>query len=844
MTHRLHDRNPLFFLLVLIGLTLIAKPSFSQTDSKSDLTKQFQQYQQDAFQEKVFVHVDRSFYLAGETIWFKVYDVDEYFNRPLSLSGVAYVELLDKEQKPVLQASIGIKEGKGNGSFLLPSSLRSGNYILRAYTSWMKNFPPDFYFHQALTVINTLNQSPGNSLVPANSPNGTAASHRSAQDSAAAAQLSGMTIQFFPEGGHLVSGLPSKLAFKASNGRGEGLFCRGVIIDQKNDTISRFQSTRFGMGNFLFTPVKGDSYRALVEINDSPVTTKLPAIYDQGYTMSLVDMDKDRLKIVVYSNLGMGNPGPGLLAAGNPAIYLFVHTRQLVKNVQAGFLTNGQTIFYLDKKSLGEGLSHITLFNADKAPICERLYFNRPAQLSITATTAAAEPASASAGYRTRQKVVVDLSTSDPSGSPVQADMSLSVFSLDSLQSIPKENILTYLLLTSELRGRVESPQYYFENNSEEASAALDNLLLTQGWTRFRWENVLQGKKPFFEFLAERDGPVVTGKLVDKRTGRPAPSLTGYLSIPGKYFVFSPAVSRPNGDIRFHVKDFYGNSEIILQTNSREDSNYRIELSNPYAEVFSSPLLPDFRFPEKWKSQLLYPASINTQVENTYRISQKHRLVPANVADTLPFYGHADQQYNLDDYTRFTTFEEVIREYVLNVRLKQKSGKSEFRILNRLFNTFFEEPPLLLLDGIPIFDADKLMAMDPLRIKSLDVVTHRYYTNSLISDGILSCKTYEGDLGGYTLDPNAVAVQYAGLQQQREFYTPVYDDSAQVHSPIPDFRNLLLWSPDLSKRMKRGKSTAFFLHFPDQSGTFALVIQAITEEGLPGSVIRTFTVSK
>jgi hypothetical protein len=792
-------------------LTLMTVPSLAQTENKDALLKVFQQYQREAFQEKVFVHVDRSLYLAGETIWFKVYDVDGYFNKPLGLSGVTYVEVLNKDQQPALQAKVEMKDGKGMGSFQIPASLLSGNYILRAYTSWMKNFSPDFYFNQPLTVINTLTEP------PPSLPKG--------RDTGYGARTSMPDIQFFPEGGNLVYGLPSKMAFKAVNSLGDGIYCKGVVVNQKNDTVSRFQAARFGMGNFPFTPLKGDSYRALVEINDSVMTRKLPAIYDQGYTMNLIDTDQDKLKVVLHSNMPAGNQG----------VYLFVHSRQLVKNVQAGLLVNNECVFYVDKKSLGDGVSHITLFNADKSPVCERLYFNQGAgYMRIEAKTDQSV-------YQTRKKIDIDLSTLDQSGHPLQADLSLSVFWIDSLQSLTPGNILTYLLMTSDLKGKIESPQYYFENAGAETIAAVDNLMLTQGWTRFRWETVLANKKPLFEFLPEPDGPLINGKVIDKRTGRSAPPVTGYLSIPGKYFTFSSAVSRPNGDIRFNVKKNYGNNEIIVQTNSQTDSNDRIDISNPYAENFSSYRLPDFIYPEKWKSQLLY-RSINAQVENAYLISQKHRLAPGNLSDTLPFYGKPDLQYNLDDYTRFITLEEVIREYVLDVHLRQQSGKYDFRIRNSLFNTFFDDAPLLLLDGTPLFDADKIVAMDPLQIKTIEVVKHRYYTNSLVSDGILSYKTYEGDLGGYPLDPNAVVVQYAGLQQQREFYAPVYDDPTRVQSPVPDFRNLLLWSPDIKTDEKGDKRLSFYAS--DLAGTFVLVVQGITDEGLPGSAVRSFAVTK
>src|SRR5665213_1528126 len=105
-------------------------------------------------QEKIFIHTDRTFYLCGEIIWFKAYLVNSLNNEPLSLSKVLYIEVLDKTSQPVLQEKIAMRNGAGSGSFFLPFSIASGNYELRAYTNWMKNFSPEHYFSKNISIIN------------------------------------------------------------------------------------------------------------------------------------------------------------------------------------------------------------------------------------------------------------------------------------------------------------------------------------------------------------------------------------------------------------------------------------------------------------------------------------------------------------------------------------------------------------------------------------------------------------------------------------------------------------------------------------------------------------------
>ena len=673
----------------------------AQTPATDSLIAAFDRYPDRWLQEKLFVHVDKTFYLAGEIVWLKVYDVDARYNTPLSVSGIAYIELLDKDQKAVLQEKIALNNGDGDGSFRLPSTIVSGHYLFRAYTSWMKNLAPDFYFHQELTILNTLHDEPiVDSPQQSTSP--------SSPQQSASPDCDGYTIRFFPEGGNLVNGLASVIAFKATGRSGNGIPCTGVIIDQKRDTITRFTSNPLGVGHFTLNPGHGNTYTAIVTSPAGFAAGSLPSAYDDGLVMHLEDSDPRRLRITVRS----------ATMPADPTLYLFVHTHHRVRAVQANRLVDNGTEFLVDKDSLDDGISHITLFTAARIPVCERLYCKQPGKrLGIDVTILP------SVGPRT--KLDVDLATTGPSGHPVPADLSLSAFLIDSLQPVPTENILSYLLLRSDLRGDIESPQSYFADSDPATIASLDDLMLTQGWTRFRWEDILHEKAPVFEFLPESSGPVIHAKLLDKATGLPAPPQIGYLTVPGRDFKLSTAMSHQDGTLLFHVDPFYGNREIIIQTNAPADSNYRIDVSNAFSDRFAVPTtttpfaVPTTPTPTDvpitykpstfpitpppagspisaaWKNQLL-DRSIAVQAENVYRVGDKYRISPALAKDTTSFYGTADRRYNLDDYTRFLTMDEVIREFVENVKVRQQSGRTIFRVRNILFNLFFEDDPLLL----------------------------------------------------------------------------------------------------------------------------------------------------
>src|SRR5882757_8132005 len=203
------------FLLLLASYAL---SSPAQEAMPAILKKDLGQYGSGRLQEKLYAHTDKEFYLAGEICWFKLYVVDAGSHQPLDLSKVAYLEWLDKNNRPVLQTKIGLSKGHGDGSLFLPLTLRSGNYKLRAYTNWMKNYGEDWFFEKTITIVNA---------------------RRSAETPAAETPLK-YNVAFFPEGGNLVENISSKVAFRISDQYGRGIECTGIVTEDDQDTIVRF----------------------------------------------------------------------------------------------------------------------------------------------------------------------------------------------------------------------------------------------------------------------------------------------------------------------------------------------------------------------------------------------------------------------------------------------------------------------------------------------------------------------------------------------------------------------------------------------------------------------------
>jgi len=794
---RKYFKNTFLQKFMFCGLLLAGCiTAVAQTDAGlQSLQQQFISAQQ-LPQEKTFVHTDKDFFLAGDILWFKVYVTDAFTNRPSALSTVAYVEVTDNDKKPVLQAKIKIDSGSGNGSFQLPTSVKSGNYTVRAYTSWMRNFSTDLYFASTITIVNTFRPL-------------------SIQAADTAAQYD---MQFFPEGGNLVQNLPCKVAFRVIDRYGRGVNFDGKIIDQNGQQAAVFKPLKYGIGNFTFIPANGAKYTAVATINGRTISQALPEAYSDGYTLH-VEGAGNKLQINIA---GTGNAA---------TVYLLVNTGNNIKTAQALQLQNGKTVYTIDKSALGDGITHFTVFNSQQKPVCERLYFKRPAQQ----LTIAIQPASQE--YTQRSKVSVGIQTNGDGNIPVQADMSVSVYRIDSLQGLPRQNIMTWLLLNAGLKGTIENPAYYLDNTDAVASEALDNLVLTHGWSRYTWNDIMQNKAAP-AYLPEYEGHIVTARVTDKKTGKPAADVTGYLTVPGKSFRLGIAKSDSSGMIRFNMKDFIGGDEIIVQTNQTADSTYRIDVINPFSDKGLT-TAPSFTV-SKDVQGLLLEHSIHTQAQNAY-VGEKARQFYIAAADTIPFFGPARETYLLDDYTRFNTMEEVLREYVLEIEPRRQHGGFVLKVMDEPHSLFFDEDPLVMVDGVPFFNMDTVLALNPLKIRKLDIISQKYYYGPLVLSGIVSYTTYKGDLDGIALDPASLVQEYDGLQLQREFYSPKYDNPAINSSRIPDFRDVLYWSPNITTDAKTGKTQAAF-YTSDVPGNYAIVVNGITADGKPGGNTYMITV--
>ncbi|MBO9617424.1 MAG: hypothetical protein J7539_00195 [Niabella sp.] len=792
------NRNYLIYsctrlLLLLTGLGITAMAL-----SQDELSLAAVQEQYTHNKEVAFVHTDKASYLAGEIAWYKIYLLNAAGFKTANYNTVAYIELVNDKGTAVLQSKVELKKGLGSGSLYLPVTISTGAYTLLCYTSQMKNGDPKLFFRKRIVISNTLTAN-GSGLTAGNK---------------------NAIVNFFPEGGDLIEGLITKVGVQVLDpATTKGIPASGSIIENETDTVARFETARFGLGQFTFTPHYGKRYAAVITVpGKGPVTTGLPTQKLSGHTISISDAGKDAYKIIVSAQ-----------KAAPQKIYLVAHSDQANKLAVAFDMGADNSVAYnVSKSRLGTGIVYFTLFNQNWQPVSERLVFI-PGELPAAGVKISTDKTA----FASREQVPIDL---DPS----QAfNGSLSVYAANS-NDLSDGSIHDYLLLTRHLSGKIESPEFYFTPEAQQGNS-IENLMLVNGWRRFTTP-ITTAKK--LTALPEYNGHIVTARIINTWTNKPEANNECFLTVPSVPFGLFNATSDAAGIVRFNVTRYYGPGDIFIKPfpSSGSPDAHRIELISPFADSASKVCYQPAFYLNPADSAELLKRSIAMQAQNIYSQDKLNRFQIPTYKDTLPFYDKPEITYLLDNYKRFSTMEEVLREYVTPINVVVRDKKLKMTLYDEKNQTVYRYAVLVLLDGVPLADYNSIFNYDPFKVKQLDVIPRRFVIGSAVYSGIASFQTYDSKFDGFELDPSAVPIDYEGLELKREFFSPAYADNNKGDLRIPDYRTTLLWNPDIHSEGNKKQQINCFTS--DYTGTYKIVLQGITEDGKPVYSESTFRVGK
>lgn len=555
-------RLKIYILILWLGISHLA---FSQTDSTvlsnsaGSLTNYFNNYPV----EKAYLHLDKTTYFPGDTIWFKAYTVLGQQHRLSQLSGVLYCELINTKDSVISRRVLKLLIGLGWGDFDLPRPLQPGTYHIRAYTTWMRN-APGYYFDEQITIG-------GQRAISASLKQATASS-------ASLPVKMKPDVQFFPEGGQIVNGLRSKIAVKCVNSNGLGENIKGVVVDNNGNEVAGFATQHLGMGVFALTPQAGKTYRAKITTADSSeYTFDLPAALDEGFTLAVNSSEADSVFLSVSANEKL------FAEQKNASFYLIAQSGGKVFYTAAAKLTVPVFTATIAKNRFPSGIVQFTLFSQSGQPLNERIIFiQNDDALKLTLSSPAET-------YGTRQKVKMDLGIGGNDKEHAIGSFSVSVTneSRVPVNENAENTILSSLLLTSDIKGYVEQPNYYFNAPTEQTRADLDILMLTQGYRRFEWKQVLINAIMPPTYLPETS--LELAGSIKTPSGKPVPNGGVIFTAPKESFI-KDTVTDADGNFKFTNLNFVDTVKTIVRARKHTNgSNVAIYLQQPnYPVVIES----------------------------------------------------------------------------------------------------------------------------------------------------------------------------------------------------------------------------------------------------------------
>lgn len=860
--------------------------------------------------EKIYLQLDRKVYMNDDTIWFKCIVTNASNHTPNSLSSVLYVELIGADESILQKKLIKIKNGFGQGNFELDKKTPKGTYLIRAYTQWNQNFDTNFFFEEYIKIFTTENQikdpiesiklikeetasdhlevlfnpevldtlqrnklsvfltvdDKKDSLVISKKNNQFSLDYAIKKESQFVTleiqtknkkkytknivlNKDYIDLQFFPESGQLVNGMSSKVGFKVLDTYGKGMFIEGDIVDDNEAMITSFRSNTLGMGYFVIDNVDyTKKYYAKVKssgLKNKSSRYQLPNVALTGNTLA-IHKQGNNILVKASSN-----------EMKNDSIILRISFRGDVLLEKKANLNQGycKTIFSITE--IPEGIIAIALLDKSKNILAERLFFNEKPQsrLKINLTTDKEK-------YTKRELTNLNIQTTNANDEPIKTNTSVLVIKKEDLGTMQnlRQNILSYFLIDSELKGNVENPGYYFKNNNS-MQDDLEALMLTQGWTKYNYSKPY--KTP--SFLPEKS-LTVSGKvtkLLAEKKGAKDIQLT--LMTTGENQSFYTQSTDSLGRFNFNLNDEYGKEiGLLIQTTKK---SAKITGNSVVLDIKKSPSISfendnflekidsivenfvlksrkqketDFKYETQFGGVLLEPVNIKAKISaNKQKVTEQFGK-PATIISGKEILSKEEKwSYGLYSVLLFNYPEKITIQ----------------RIQEDLMAIVNNEPTLVVIDGVPVrlVDYPLIPYISPSEVASFEIIENATGFSKLFceiysrigicpktgnfmacippADGhIIAIYTKAGiGLAGAKKPKGLTQSTIPVFASTKEFYAPKYKNILADDWKQADNRRLLHWQPLLNTDALGKASISFYNS--DNKGQAMVIVEAISEEG-------------
>ena len=865
-----------FLHFTILLLTISVLTSFTGTQETPDFAtltySRFYNFLDNFRQEKVYLHTDKPYYSAGENIWFKGYLVNAATLEPESLSGFIYVELINRDDSLVSRVKIQ-KDSTGFAGYIeLDQTIPTGDYNLRAYSQWMQNNSTDFFFSKNIHIGNRIEErvnlhttfgavDDGNALVEIrfedentnpisekdieisgrwpnaksrrmkmslktnsagevsfNLPIDTAASLSKVLDIIVnlddykfetklyVPDLSNdFDVQFFPESGIILNkGGLQTVAFKAIGTDGMSREVSGKLYSKNGDELLEIETQFNGMGKILFNTAPNESYYAILKTNEGVEKRfELPQLENEGVTLNL-NLRNDKIFYSITNQLSNQSIDLYLLIHANGEPFLVTPASKAIGQISG-----------LDSEA---GIFTLSVVDTVGNVYCERLLFrNTPTPLEVSMR-------SDKDIYGKRDLVNLSFKVQSDLDNTPEGFYSLSV--TDSKVVKPdsiNDNIISYLLLSSDLKGHIENPISYFIDGSLSSHEKLDLLMLTQGWSRYNTSEILQDNLEYGDHYMELS-QTLSGKVTNI-FGRPVKECDVIGLVSGSLIVTK---TDSLGQYVFDGIGFQDSVTFLLKA-QREKAILDVVIK-PDIQSFPD---PESHFLTKNIAQLTPPTdylnqsrlkffndggishiyldefTVNARKKRKSSITENYLGLMADVIDSEEM----DRMRNMDLLSILRTIPGVMVSGN-NVTIRNNPG-----------------PPLLIIDGVSrgdFADAQHMITDDIDNIQVLKGATASFF-GAGSGNGVISINTKRGIIYAPKVPPSMATVTPLGVQKPEEFYVPKYDVQSVKEDTNPDLRTTIYWNPALSSDDSGMVNVSFYS--ADPANDYSVVLEGVTQAG-------------
>jgi len=755
-------------------------------------------------EEKIHLHIDKDAYVSGETVWFKAYLMSGITIDTVSSS--LFVELSDPSGRIILKQALPIIESTATGNFDLPDSLRSGNYSIRAYTTWMLNFEDEFLYHRKIFIYNSRSSFP----VPS--------------------KPDVYTVNFFPEGGNIIADVVNFIGMKATDASGYPVEFSGSLVDTKGNSITDIKTIHDGMGKFTLLPAAGETYFADIKFNNGKTAKiQLPAVKDKGLTLH-VDEGKNGKRIAISRGEASGKIDLVVVGQiGNNIVF--------DKEVS---LEKESVVLSLTTVGLPSGILQLTVLDKDLHPLLERLTFVNSDDYLVPSTLKAD-----TVDNNRRAKNVFTFSVPDT----IEGNYSVAITDDEKVPvSNDRDNIISRFLLTSGLRGYVHNPVYYFSNNDKKTRDALDLVMMTNGWRKINWEQVVSKYYPALAY-------------------QPLP----FISISGKVYSENGKELVTTGDLNFIYKTKGDSTANFMTTSIDNEGHFTLDpmiFSDTANMVYNlngkkkSRRLVRLTLDRKsiWPSNPYLPANLFSVHEVPDSLKQKMKLIQDDLKNYSAFISKAimlkeikisakrksPTQMVVDKYSSgaFSSFNGRILDLINNPvwngmnlmtylranlpRINIAGGVGNYQIQSSMVTSIMgpRQAVTVYFDEI---ETD-INVIDNIPINEIALIKYESQFVMAPANGpalIIYQKKPEDMKGDYT--SVLPKFSFPGYHVTREFYSPNYSMPDDRHS-APDVRTTLFWDPNILLDKEQQHQKIRFYN-SDNCKKMRVIIEGLTADG-------------